>query len=81
MKFMEKIQKIQSETDETMNKLINDELRKISEQLVNNSKLVDKKIAKLYEDISVDKLIRMIDRKLGKEDAFNKFEGQDQKIT
>ena len=66
---------MQSETDDTLHKLINDELRKISEQISNNSKLTDKKIAKLNEDINIDKLVRMIDRKLGKEDAFNKFEG------
>ena len=54
--------------------MVSDEMRKVTELFTNNTKLVDKKIAKLYQDLDVEKLNRTIDRKLNRDDANEKFE-------
>jgi hypothetical protein len=60
--------------------LLNEELKKINEQVTINSKVIDKKIVKLYSDLDIDKFMRMIDRKLNKDEAESRFENGEQKM-
>ena len=38
-----------------------------------NSKVIDKKIAKVYADLDMEKLMKLLDRKLNRDDAEEKF--------
>ena len=38
-----------------------------------NSKVIDKKIAKLYGELDMDKLMKLLDRKMHKDDADQMF--------
>jgi len=38
-----------------------------------NSKVIDKKIAKLYTDLDMEKLMKLVDRKMPREDAEERF--------
>lgn len=38
-----------------------------------NSKVIDKKIAKLYGELDMEKLMKLLDRKMHKEDADQMF--------
>lgn len=43
-------------------------------ELVNiNSKVIDKKIAKVYSDLDMEKLLKLMDRKMNKEEAEDRF--------
>lgn len=72
--FFDKLEDITSQTDLKLSLMVSEEMRKVTELFTNNTKLVDKKIAKLYQDLDVEKLNRTIDRKLNRDDAQDKFE-------
>jgi len=38
-----------------------------------NSKVIDKKIVKVYADLDMEKLMKLLDRKLNRDDAEEKF--------
>ena len=66
--------KIDNESDDTLQKLVSEEMKKLSEQIELNQQLVDKKIAKIYTDIKVDKILKQLDKKISKEEALRKIE-------
>ena len=45
----------------------------MNELVTINSKVVDKKIAKLYADLDMEKVMKIVDRKMHKDDADEKF--------
>ena len=56
-------------------------MRKVSDLFTGNSKLVDKKIQKLYQDLDIDKFIRMIERKMNKDEGFQRFEDHQSSVV
>jgi hypothetical protein len=45
----------------------------MNDQVGINNKVIDKKIAKLYSDLDMDKLMKQVDRKMHRDDAEDKF--------
>ena len=45
----------------------------MNEMVSINSKVIDKKIAKVYADLDMEKLMKLLDRKLNRDDAEEKF--------
>ena len=72
--FFANMTKIDNESDDTLQKLVSEEMKKLSEQIELNQQLVDKKIAKIYTDIKVDKILKQLDKKISKEEALRKIE-------
>lgn len=56
-------------------------MRKLTEQAQIHSKVIDKKIAKLYQELDVEKMNKAIDKKMGKEEGDSRMEGNEQKIV
>ena len=56
-------------------------MKRISQQININSTLVEKKISKIYLDIDYDKIMKIIDKKMNKEDAFSKFDSIENKVS
>lgn len=79
--FFAKMTKIDNESDETLQKLVSEEMKKLSEQIELNQQLVDKKITKIYTDIKVDKILKQLDKKISKEEALRKFENLEQIVA
>ena len=73
--------KIDNESDETLQKLVSEEMKKLSEQIELNQQLVEKKITKIYTDIKVDKILKQIDKKMSKEEALRKIENLEQIVA
>jgi hypothetical protein len=48
-------------------------VKKINELVSINSKVIDKKIAKLYGELDMEKLMKLLDRKMNKDDADQMF--------
>lgn len=48
-------------------------MKKINELVSINSKVIDKKIAKLYGELDMEKLMKLLDRKMHKDDAEQMF--------
>lgn len=48
-------------------------MKKINELVSINSKVIDKKIAKLYGELDMEKLMKLLDRKMNKDDADQMF--------
>ena len=48
-------------------------MKKINEIVNINSKVIDKKIAKLYGELDMEKLMKLLDRNMQKEDADQMF--------
>lgn len=65
--------KIESQTGESLSKLVEEELRKLHEKVDANNRSVDKRLKKLVSDIDIDKVWRQIDKKISREDAMQKF--------
>ncbi len=55
-------------------------MRKLTEQAQIHSKVIDKKISKLYEELNVEKITKAIERKMGRDEAENRMEGTESKI-
>ena len=50
-------------------------MRKVTDQFTLNAKILDKKLAKIYADINLEKVYHILEKKLGKAEAYSKFEG------
>lgn len=50
--------RIDNESDETLQKLVAEEMKKLREQIELSQQLVDKKISQIYTDIKVDKILK-----------------------
>lgn len=59
---------MENETDASITKLVGEELRKLGEQISNNNKIVEKKIQKVYADLDIEKLSKLVDKKVNKEE-------------
>ena len=79
--FFEKMAKIETQTGESLSKLVEDELRKLHDKIDSNTKTVDKRMKKLAADIDIDKVWRQIDKKISREDALQKFSGLEQRMN
>lgn len=51
-----------------------DQLKKLSEQIETNAALVDKRIGSIGKEINVDRLMKLIDKKMSKEEGQMKFD-------
>lgn len=56
-------------------------MRKLTEQAQIHSKVIDKKIAKLYQELDVEKMNKAIDKKMGREEADSRMEGNESKMV
>lgn len=56
-------------------------MRKATEQFASNTKLLDRKIQKLYAELDIEKLNRFIDRKLGKDEAEGRFDSLEKRAN
>ena len=79
--FFAQIEQCNRQTDENLTKMLGEEMRKLTDQAQIHSKVIDKKIAKLYQELDVEKMNKNIERKMGKEEAENRMEGTDGKIV
>lgn len=79
--FFEKFTKIDNESDDTLQKLVAEEMKKLREQIELNQQLIDKKITKIYTDIKVDKILKQLDKKISKEEAIRKFENLESMVV
>lgn len=79
--FFEKFTKIDNESDDTLQKLVAEEMKKLREQIELNQQLIDKKITKIYTDIKVDKILKQLDKKISKEEAIRKFENLESMVA
>jgi hypothetical protein len=75
--FFKQLGEINERTDKHLTSLVSDEMRKVTEQFSYNSKILDKKFAHLYKDLDIEKMNRMVERKMGKEEAIQRFDGND----
>ncbi len=73
--------KAESETDKSLTKLVSDEIRKLSDQVSTNAQIMDKRIGMVQAEINVDRLQRLIDKKMSKEEAMIKFEGFELRVN
>ena len=71
--FFAQIEEINRQTDRNLTCLIQEEIKKMNDQVGINNKVIDKKIAKLYLDLDMDKLMKQVDRKMHRDDAEDKF--------
>lgn len=62
-----------------MTHLVGEEMHKVTDQFSQNSKILDKKFAALYKELDIDKMNRLIERKMGRDDAVARFEQGEQK--
>ncbi len=72
--FFAQIEEITNKTDEHLTLVIQEEIRKMNELVNINSKVTEKKIQKLYQDLDMDKVMKLLERKMPKEDAQEKFQ-------
>lgn len=79
--FFAQIEQCNRQTDENLTKMLSEEMRKLTDQAQIHSKVIDKKIAKLYQELDVEKMNKNIERKMGKEEAESRMEGTDGKIV
>ena len=68
-KFFDKMTKIENETDDSLSKLVTEELRKLREQIQTNSAIFDKKLQNIQSEVNVDKIMKKIDKRMSKEEA------------
>jgi hypothetical protein len=71
--FFAQIEEINRQTDHTLTTLIQEEIKKMNELVSINSKVIDKKIAKLYNDLDMEKLLKLVDRKMNRDEAEERF--------
>lgn len=69
-KFFDKMAKIENETGDSLSKLVEEELRKISDQIETNSKLVDKRFQKVSQDMDMEKVWKQLEKKVNKEEIY-----------
>ena len=69
-KFFDKMAKIENETGDSLSKLVEEELRKISDQIEINSKLVDKRFQKVSQDMDMEKVWKQLEKKVNKEEVY-----------
>ncbi|CDW88654.1 UNKNOWN [Stylonychia lemnae] len=79
--FFDNLTQMENETDASITKLVGEELRKLGEQIANNNKVMEKKIAKVYADVDVEKLQKQIEKKANKEEIRDKLENWEVKVT
>ena len=65
---------MENETDATITKLVGDELKKLGDQISQNTRILEKKIEKVYKDIDIEKMNKQVEKKLNKDEARDKFE-------
>ena len=73
-KFFDNLTHMENETDATITKLVGDELKKLGDQISQNTKILEKKIEKVYKDIDIEKMNKQVEKKLNKDEARDKFE-------
>jgi len=61
--------KIENETDDSLSKLVTEELRKLREQIQTNTAIFDKKLQNIQSEVNVDKIMKKIDKRMSKEEA------------
>ena len=71
---------MENQTDATITKLVGDELKKLGDQIAQNTRILEKKIEKVYKDIDMEKMGKQMEKKLNKEEAKDKFENQEVRI-
>lgn len=72
---------MENETDASISKLVGEELKKLGEQIAQNNKVIEKKIAKVYSDLDFDKMSKQLDKKINREDIQDKLTNWDGKIN
>ena len=72
---------MENETDASISKLVGEELRKLGEQISQNNKVIEKKIAKIYTDLDIEKVTKLLEKKMDKDEFKDKFNGWDGKIN
>ena len=73
--------KVETQTGDSLSKLVEDELRKLHDKIDASTKTVDKRFKKLASDIDIDKVWRQIDKKISREDASQRFSGLEQRMS
>jgi hypothetical protein len=61
--------------------MVAEEMRKVSEVFTSNAKLLDKRIDKLRSEVDVERIMRAIEKKLGKEEATERIEGVSNRVN
>ena len=79
--FFDKMMSMESDQDKNLTRLVQDQLQKLSEQIETNAALVDKRIGSIGKEINVDRLMKLIDKKMSKEEGQMKFDMVEQKVN
>ena len=79
--FFDKMMSMESDQDKNLTRLVQDQLQKLSEQIETNAALVDKRIGSIGKEINVDRLMKLIDKKMSKEEGQMKIDMVEQKVN
>jgi len=77
--LFQNLTKMESKSDESISKMVQEEIRKLSEQIVQQGSIVDKKLAKLKIEFDTGKIEKTIEKKAGRDEvksALDQHEGK-----
>ena len=66
--FFDNLTKMETENDNQMVGVINDELKKLADQMKIETTCLDRKINKVRSEIDIDALAKKVEKKIGREE-------------